>query len=123
MNDTITKAPAPMIGGIIWPPVDAEASTPAANLGRKPLAVISGMVMMPVEAVLATAEPEMVPVSADEMTATKAAPPRKRPAMILESSITKPEAPETTRNAPKIMNSVMLADEIVVMIPNMPSSL
>ena len=57
------------------------------------------------------------------MIATKAAPPRKRPATILDISITKSEAPETTRNAPKIMNSVMFDDEIEAMIPNMPSLL
>ena len=112
-----------MIGGINWPPVEADASTPAANWGLKPLDVISGMVITPVEAVLATAEPEIVPVSADETTATSAAPPRKRPAMTFDISITKSEAPDTTRNAPKIINSVILADEIVVMMPNMPSSL
>ena len=58
----MTKAPAPMIGGISWPPVEAAASTPAANFGGKPARFISGMVMTPVEAVLATAEPEIVPV-------------------------------------------------------------
>ena len=79
--------------------------------------------MTPVEAVLAIAEPEMVPVSAELITATNAAPPRKRPATIFDISITKSEAPETTRKAPKIMNKVMLADEMDVMIPNMPSSL
>ena len=63
MSETITNAPAPMIGGITWPPVDADASTPAANCGRNPLAFINGMVMIPVDAVLATAEPDMVPVS------------------------------------------------------------
>ena len=28
------KAAAPMIGGMIWPPVEEEASTAAANSGR-----------------------------------------------------------------------------------------
>ena len=112
-----------MIGGISWPPVDEAASTPAANCGRKPLDFIIGIVMTPVEAVFAIAEPEIVPVSAELMTATKAAPPRKRPATILDISMTKSDAPETTRKAPKIMNSVMFDDEIDAMIPNMPSSL
>ncbi len=112
-----------MIGGIIWPPVDAEASIPAANFERKPFAFIRGIVMIPVDAVFATAEPLIVPVRAEEMTATKAAPPRKRPAMTFANSITKSDAPDTSRKAPKIMNRVMFADEMVVMIPNMPSSL
>ena len=28
------KAAAPMTGGMSWPPIDAHASTPAANSGR-----------------------------------------------------------------------------------------
>jgi len=42
------------------------------------------MVITPVDAVLAIAEPEIVPVNAEEITATKAAPPRNRPATTLE---------------------------------------
>ena len=33
-NSTMTNAAAPMIGGMICPPVDAEASTAAANSFR-----------------------------------------------------------------------------------------
>ena len=112
-----------MIGGINWPPVEADASTPAANLALKPFAFINGIVITPVDAVLATAEPEMVPVSAEDITATNAAPPRNLPAMLLDISITKSDAPDTTRKAPNIIKRVMLAEEMVVMIPNMPSSL
>ena len=111
------------MGGISCPPVEAAASTPAANFARKPFAFIRGMVITPVEAVLAIAEPEIVPVSADDKTATKAAPPLMRPATILDSSMTKLLAPETTRNPPKIINKVMLTEEIVARTPNMPSSL
>ena len=112
-----------MIGGINCPPVEDAASTPAANCGRKPLDFISGIVITPVEAVLAMAEPEIVPVKADDNTATKAAPPLIRPATILENSMTKLLAPETTRNPPKIIKSVMLVTEMVVRMPNMASSL
>ena len=96
---------------------------PPANWGRKPLDFIKGMVITPVDAVLAMAEPEMVPVSAEDRTATKAAPPLILPATILENSITKLLAPETIRNPPKIIKSVMLVTEMVVRIPNIPSSL
>jgi len=84
---------------------------------------INGMVITPVDAVLAMAEPDIVPVKADEITATNAAPPRKRPAITLEISMTKSDAPDTTRKAPKIMNNVMFDEEMVVMMPNIPSSL
>jgi hypothetical protein len=112
-----------MIGGISCPPVEAAASTPAANLGRNPFDFISGMVITPVEAVLAIADPLIVPVSADESTATNAAPPRVRPATTFDSSITKSLAPEATRKPPKIMKRVMLVEEILARMPNMPSSL
>ena len=52
-----------MIGGMIWPPVDATASTAAANCGRKPVRFISGMVIGPSTITLATALPEIVPNS------------------------------------------------------------
>ena len=81
------------------------------------------MVMTPVDAVLAIAEPLMVPVNADESTATKAAPPRTRPATTFEISMTKSLAPDATRKPPKIMNRVMFEEEMLANIPNMPSSL
>ena len=112
-----------MIGGINCPPVEAAASTPPAKRPRKPLDFMSGMVITPVEAVLATADPLMVPVKADDKTATKADPPRILPATTFETSITKSLAPEITRNPPKIMNKVMLEEEMLASIPKRPSSL
>ena len=50
-----------MTGGMSCPPVDAAASTPAANLGVSPERTIIGIVMTPVETVVATAEPETEP--------------------------------------------------------------
>ena len=75
MNSAITKAAAPMIGGMIWPPVEATASTPAANCGRKPVRFIRGMLICPVTITLATALPEIVPNRLDETTATLPGPP------------------------------------------------
>ena len=57
----MTKAAAPMIGGMICPPVEALASTAAANGGRKPVFFMSGMVIGPSTMTLATALPEIVP--------------------------------------------------------------
>ena len=79
--------------------------------------------MTPVDAVLATAEPLMVPVRADDNTATKAAPPLILPATTFEISMTKSLAPETTKKPPKIMNNAMFEDEIFARIPKRPSSL
>ena len=75
MYAAITKAPAPIMGGINWPPVDALASTAPANGAGKPARFIIGMVMTPVDAVFATALPLMVPVNPEEITATNPGPP------------------------------------------------
>ena len=60
----------------------------------------------------ATADPLIVPVNADDKTATKAAPPLILPATTFDISITKSLAPETTRKPPKIINKAMFDDEI-----------
>ena len=112
-----------MIGGISCPTVVAAASTPPAKRPRKPLDFMSGMVITPVEAVLATADPLMVPVKAEDKTATKADPQRILPATTYETSITKSLATEITRKPRKIMNKVMLEEEMLARIPNSPSSL
>jgi hypothetical protein len=59
-----------MTGGISCPPVDAAASTPAANLGENPERTIIGMVITPVDTVVATADPETDPIKPDPTTAT-----------------------------------------------------
>src|SRR3546814_20927355 len=68
-----------MIGGMIWPPVDATASTPAANGALKLVRFISGMVLAPVTITLATALPDTVPNSDEDLTATLPGPPAERP--------------------------------------------
>ncbi len=64
------KAPAPIIGGIICPPVEAAVSTPAAKMGLNPFFFIIGIVIEPVDTVFATALPEIVPIRAELKTAT-----------------------------------------------------
>ena len=78
-----------MIGGINWPPVLAADSTPAANRAGNPARFIIGIVITPVDTVLAIAEPEMVPVSPDDTTATRPGPPTTRPATTRAIAITK----------------------------------
>ena len=69
-----------MTGGMIWPPVEAAASTAPANSGRYPVFFIMGMVTEPVVTVLPTEEPDTMPQRAEEMTATLAGPPLAEPA-------------------------------------------
>ena len=68
-----------MIGGISCPPVDADASTPAANFAGKPARFISGIVRVPVLTTLAEAAPEIMPNRALATMATFAGPPRRWP--------------------------------------------
>ena len=69
-----------MIGGMNWPPVEAEASTAPANSFLYPIFFIIGIVKAPVVTVLATDEPEMQPSKPEETMATFAGPPADQPA-------------------------------------------
>src|SRR5699024_12254470 len=60
----IINAAAPIKGGIICPPVDAEASVAAANSGLNPAFFIIGMVKEPEATVFPTELPETIPCSA-----------------------------------------------------------
>jgi hypothetical protein len=68
-----------MTGGMICPPVEAVASTAAANGGVYPVFFIMGIVKMPSTTTFATALPDIVPKRALEMTEALAAPPLTRP--------------------------------------------
>ena len=77
-KSAMTNAAAPIIGGMICPPVDAVASTPPANDGEKPLFLIMGIEITPVPTTFETAEPEIVPNNELAMMAAWAGPPLKR---------------------------------------------
>ena len=57
------KAAAPMMGGMIWPMVDEEASTPAAKWLGYPVRFINGIVNEPVVTVLSTELPEILGIA------------------------------------------------------------
>src|SRR5699024_11067958 len=71
----IINAAAPIIGGVIIPPVEATASTAPACLGLKPTFFIKGIVKVPVVATLATGDPDNIPINPLETTAVLAGPP------------------------------------------------
>src|SRR5690554_690246 len=75
----ITKAVAPITGGISVPPVEAQASTPAAYFGLKPERFIAGMDRAPVVMTLVMTLPLNEPIMPLESTATLAGPPRTLP--------------------------------------------
>jgi len=88
------KAPAPIMGGMICPPVEAVASTAAATAGLNPVFTIKGIVMPPSTAVLATALPLIIPNSELEKTEILAGPPRNRPATEYANLTKKSPAPD-----------------------------
>ena len=65
------------------------------------------MVNWPVVTTLATPEPEIVPISPDEMTATFAGPPRACPTRPNDTSVNSRIIPAFSRNAPNRMNRKM----------------
>ena len=65
VRSDITNAAAPIIGGIIWPALDAVASIPPAKAGSKPRFFIIGIVITPVATTLVTEPPVTVPNNPD----------------------------------------------------------
>ena len=53
MNSAMMKAAAPMIGGMIWPLVEAATSIAPALIAGRPVRFITGMVKVPVVTTLA----------------------------------------------------------------------
>ena len=74
-NSAITKAAAPMIGGIICPFTDAATSIAPAFVEVRPVLFIIGIVKVPVVTVFATDDPEISPVSPEAKIAALAGPP------------------------------------------------
>ncbi len=102
----MTKAAAPITGGMICPPVEATASTAAANGGRKPVRFISGIVIGPSTITLATALPETVPNRLDETTATLPGPPAEWPVIDMAKSMKSCPVPLCSMNDPNSTNSI-----------------
>ena len=98
---------APIIGGANWPPVEATASTAPANSARYPVFFISGMVIAPVVATLASALPLIMPIRALAMTDTLAGPPAVRPTSVSARSLMKSLKPLYFRKAPNSTNRKM----------------
>jgi hypothetical protein len=120
-NSAMTNAAAPMTGGMIWPPVDAVASTAAANGGRKPVRFMSGIVSQPSTMTLATAEPEMVPKRLEETTEIFPGPPRAPPVTARAKSMKNCPVPDFSRKAPKTTKRITYVADTATGIPQIPS--
>ena len=123
VRSAIRNATAPITGGMIWPPVEAAASTAPANLGGKPVRLIIGMVKTPVVTTLATAAPFIVPKLALPMIAACAGPPRSLPVTAKANLRSVAPAPEVSRMAPKRMNTSTTWPTTATGRPNTPSVL
>src|SRR3990167_8668958 len=119
-SSAMMKAPAPITGGMIWPPVDAVASTAAANSGRYRIRFMRGMLKIPSTTTLATADPEIVPKKAEETTDTLAGPPWERPATSLSRSTKVSPPPVWYSTAPNTRKMATSVAEIPVTAPRIP---
>jgi hypothetical protein len=115
------KAPAPMMGGMSCPPVEAAASTPPANFGENPTFFIMGIVMDPVPTVLATALPEIDPMRPLPNTAIFAGPPTDRPMAAIARLMMNSPAPDLSRKAANKTKRKTNVEEMVAIVPKMPS--
>ncbi len=97
------KAAAPMTGGMICPPLEAQASTAPAKWGRYPTLFMRGMVKEPVVTTLATALPETVAIRALETMDAFAGPPTLWPVRERARLMKNLPAPERIRMEPKRM--------------------
>ena len=122
VSSTMTKAPAPISGGMIWPPDEATASTAPARAGGYPSRRIAGSVIAPVEATLAEAEPEIEPNSAEARTETLAAPALRRPAAAAARFMKPWPASPALRTAPMMTNTATMLTETPVRLPHRPPS-
>ena len=76
--------------------------------------------MVPVVATLAIAEPLIMPISAEAMTATFAGPPGERPTSVSATSLISWLKPECLRKEPKSTNTKMYVAETPAPVPRMP---
>ena len=110
-----------MIGGMIWPLVEAATSMAPALTAGMPMRRITGMVKVPVVTTLAIDEPEMAPVIPDARIAALAGPPRKRPTMANERSRKYLPAPAFSMSAPNSTNRKTKLTETSIGMPKIDS--
>src|SRR4030043_876920 len=95
------NAAAPITGGMIWPPVEAVASTAAAKSCLNPVRFINGIVNHPSTITLATALPEIVPKRLEETQAHSPGPPFAPPTSEVAKSMKNCPVPDCSRKAPQ----------------------
>ena len=109
-----------MIGGTRAPPELAAASMPAACSRLNPAARISGIVKVPVVAVLATALPDREPIRPLLITATLAGAPRFERKSRIAKAMMKWVAPVFSSTAPNNTNRNTYVSITRRAMPNTP---
>ena len=120
-SSAITKAAAPIIGGIICPFTEAAPSIAPALVGDKPVLFIIGIVNVPVVTVFATEDPEIHPVNPHANIAALAGPPLILPTIAKAKSKKYFPPPAVSNKAPKSTNKNMKSTETPIGIPNIAS--
>src|SRR5699024_5625280 len=120
-NSIIRNAAAPIIGGIICPPVDAAAATAPAKFFLYPSRFIIGIVYEPVVTGFATELADIVPFKAREQIAALAGPPVLLPAIPIAKPLKYVPTPVRTRNAPNRRHSKIYVADACSGVPHMPS--
>ncbi len=111
------KAAIPMTGGVIWPPVEAQASIAAARWGRNPARFISGIVTVPTVITFETMLPEIDPKRDDPTIAILAGPPRYLPISAIATSVKKVEPPALSSTWPKKTYTTTTVAMILIAMP------
>ena len=120
-SSAITKAAAPIIGGIICPFTEAATSIAPALVGDKPVLFIIGIVKVPVVTVFATEDPEIKPVRPDAKIAAFAGPPLIFPTKA-KAKLRKYFPPPAASNvAPNKTNKKIKLTETLIGMPNIAS--
>ncbi len=114
------KIMAPMTGGINCPPVLATASIAPARDGLYPVRIIMGIVIAPVDAVLALGEPDIMPKRALAITATLAIPPRAEPSSQAAKLRNHFPPPAAWNSLPKTMKLIRIVEATLKGTPKIP---
>ena len=121
MKLAITKAAAPITGGIICPLTEEETSMAPAFSWENPVFFIIGIVKVPVVTVLAIDEPEIIPVIPDPKIAALAGPPRILPTIAKAKSKKYFPPPAVSNKAPNKTNKKIKSTDTPIGIPKIAS--
>ena len=117
----MTKAAAPITGGMSWPFTDEETSIAPAFSFENPVFFIIGIVKVPVVTVLAIDDPDISPVIPEPSIAALAGPPLIFPTIAKAKSKKYFPPPAVSKSAPNKTNKNIKSTETPMGIPKIAS--